>query len=55
MLTMIGDTVDDAHAAFENGIGCVLYDDGSHHRADLEAVGLPIADSLAEAVEIALG
>lgn len=54
IVTMIGDTVDDGHAAIDNGINGVLYDDGSHHRADLEAVGLPIADSIAEAVKIAL-
>ena len=54
-VTMIGDTVDDANAAIENGIDSVLYDDGSHHRADLEAVGVPIADSLVSAAEIALG
>lgn len=53
-VTMIGDTVDDGHAAIDNGINGVLYDDGSHHRADLESVGLPIADSIAEALEIAL-
>lgn len=54
LVTMIGDTVDDGHAAIENGIDCVLYDDGSHHRSDLEAVGFPITKSLGEAVEIAL-
>ena len=53
-VTMIGDTIDDGDAAIENGIACVLFDDGSHHRHDLEALGLPIADSLAEAVEVAL-
>ena len=53
-VTMIGDTIDDGDAAIENGIACVLFDDGSHHRHDLEALGLPIADLLAEAVEVAL-
>ncbi len=54
-VTMIGDTVDDAHAAIDNGIDCILYDDGSHHLEDLEAVGLPITQSLATAVDMALG
>ena len=53
-VTMIGDTVDDGQAALDNEIGCVLYDDGSHHRHDLETVGVPITDSIAKAVEIAL-
>ena len=53
-IIMIGDTVDDGNAAIENEIACVLFDDGSHHRHDLETLGLPIADSLSEAVEIAL-
>lgn len=52
---MVGDTVDDAHAAQEHGLDCVLYYDGSHHLGDLEAIGVPITDSLVEAVEIALG
>lgn len=54
-VTMIGDTVDDAHAAMANDIDIVLYDDGSHHRHDLEALGVPVAESLADAVEVALG
>ena len=51
---MIGDALDDAHAAIAVGIPCVLYDGGSHHRAELEAVNVPVAGSLAEAVSIAL-
>jgi len=50
---MVGDTFDDAAASESVGIGCVLYNGGSHHRVALEATGLPIADSLVEAVEIA--
>jgi phosphoglycolate phosphatase-like HAD superfamily hydrolase len=53
-VTMIGDTVDDAHAARENGIAFVIYDDGSHHRHDLDDIGVPVTDSIAEAVKIAL-
>jgi hypothetical protein len=32
----------------------VLYTGGSHSRASLESVGVPVVDSLAEAVEVAL-
>ena len=53
-VVMIGDTVDDALAAAEHGVDCVLYYDGSHHLGDLEAVGVPITNSLVEAVAIAL-
>ena len=53
-VTMIGDTVDDANAARDNGIAMVLFDDGSHHRADLEAAGVPIVTTLTAAVETAL-
>lgn len=52
---MIGDALDDAHAAIAVGIPCVLYDGGSHHRAELDAVGVPVAGSLSEAVNIAMG
>jgi phosphoglycolate phosphatase-like HAD superfamily hydrolase len=54
-VTMIGDALDDAVAAREVGTECVLYDGGSHHRAELEAAGMPVASSLVEAVEIATG
>jgi len=52
-VVMIGDTPDDAHAAKEQGLHCVLYDGGSHHLHDLEAVGVPVAGTISEAVEIA--
>ena len=51
---MIGDTFDDGHAAHEAGIGCVLFaGGGSHHRHELEATGLPVADTLTEALDLA--
>ncbi|WP_405013095.1 HAD family hydrolase [Kitasatospora sp. NBC_01539] len=50
---LIGDAVDDAEAALESGIHAVLYAGGSHTRQKLEAVGVPVADSLAEAVALA--
>ncbi|MFG2142534.1 HAD family hydrolase [Streptomyces sp. NPDC048650] len=50
---VIGDAVDDAVAAREAGVGAVLYTGGSHSRRSLEAAGVPVVDSLADAVEVA--
>ena len=47
---MIGDAADDAVAARHVGARAVLYTGGSHSRASLEAVGVPVVDSLQEAV-----
>lgn len=52
-VVLIGDTFDDAAAAHEVGAAVVLYDGGSHHRHHLEATGVPVADTLIEAIEIA--
>jgi phosphoglycolate phosphatase-like HAD superfamily hydrolase len=49
---LIGDSVDDAHAAEQTGASIVLYSGGFGARADLAATGAPVADSLAEAVEL---
>ena len=54
-VVVVGDTPDDAAAAAHVGAKAILYDGGSHHRHDLEAVGVPVATTLREAVEIALG
>jgi phosphoglycolate phosphatase-like HAD superfamily hydrolase len=51
---VIGDAVDDAVAAAHVGALAVLYTGGSHSRSSLEAVGVPVVDTLAEAVEEAL-
>jgi phosphoglycolate phosphatase-like HAD superfamily hydrolase len=51
---VIGDAVDDALAAAHVGARAVLYTGGSHSRASLESVGVPVVDSLEEAVEEAL-
>ncbi|MFF2995022.1 HAD family hydrolase [Streptomyces sp. NPDC057950] len=48
---VIGDAADDAVAALHVGARAVLYTGGSHGRASLEVVGVPVVDSLAEAVE----
>lgn len=50
---VIGDATDDAVAARSAGARAVLYTGGSHSRAGLEAVGVPVVDSLREAVAVA--
>ncbi|MFS4095416.1 HAD family hydrolase [Streptomyces sp. AF1A] len=50
---VIGDAADDAVAARHVGAEAVLYTGGSHSRASLEAVGVPVVDTLAEAVQVA--
>ncbi|MQY15734.1 Phosphoglycolate phosphatase [Streptomyces sp. RB5] len=50
---VIGDAVDDALAAAQAGAHAVLYAGGSHGRASLERAGVPVADSLTEAVAFA--
>lgn len=53
-VVMIGDGLDDAKAAASAGIAAVLYDGGSHHRHELDAAGVPVAESLLAAVDTAL-
>ncbi|MGH4032863.1 HAD family hydrolase [Actinomycetota bacterium Odt1-20B] len=50
---VIGDAVDDAVAAAHAGARAVLYTGGSHSRASLEEAGVPVVDTLAEAVRVA--
>jgi phosphoglycolate phosphatase-like HAD superfamily hydrolase len=52
-VVMIGDTVDDAHAAASAGVACVLYSGGFTDAAQLRATGAPVADSLLKAVTVA--
>ncbi|MDX2526533.1 HAD family hydrolase [Streptomyces europaeiscabiei] len=47
---VIGDAADDAVAARHVGAQAVLYTGGSHGRASLEWVGVPVVDTLEEAV-----
>lgn len=49
-VVVIGDALDDAAAAAHVGAHAVLYTGGSHSRAALESAGVPVVDSLAEAV-----
>ncbi|MFI9192777.1 HAD family hydrolase [Streptomyces californicus] len=50
---VIGDALDDAVAAAHVGARAVLYTGGSHSRSSLEGAGVPVVDSLAEAVTLA--
>ncbi len=52
-VVLIGDAADDAAAAAHVGARAVLYAGGSHGRESLESVGVPVVDSLAEAVALA--
>ncbi|WP_274559141.1 HAD family hydrolase [Streptomyces spiramyceticus] len=49
-VVVIGDAVDDAVAAAHVGARAVLYTGGSHSRASLEQAGVPVVDTLEEAV-----
>jgi phosphoglycolate phosphatase-like HAD superfamily hydrolase len=51
---LIGDSVDDANAAASVGARCVLYTGGFTDPDRLREVGVPVADSLVEAVRLAL-
>lgn len=50
---VIGDAVDDALAAAHAGARAVLFTGGSHSRTSLEEAGVPVVDTLREAVETA--
>ena len=50
-VVVIGDALDDAAAAAHVGAHAVLYTGGSHSRSSLESAGVPVVDSLAEAVD----
>ncbi|HEV3399613.1 MAG TPA: HAD family hydrolase [Actinomycetes bacterium] len=50
---LVGDSLDDLAAARAVGAGCVLYDGGTHHRHALEATGVPVVDTLTDAVAAA--
>lgn len=54
-VVVVGDTPDDVAAARHVGARPILFHGGSHHREVLEAEGVPIAETLVDAVELALG
>lgn len=54
-VTMVGDTVDDANAAAEAGVRCVLFHSGDaavHSRSDLELCSVPVVDRLTDALDL---
>jgi phosphoglycolate phosphatase-like HAD superfamily hydrolase len=54
-VVLIGDTVDDAHAAASVGAACVLYAGGFTDPEQLRATGSPVAGSLVDAITLATG
>lgn len=48
---VVGDSVDDAHAAAHVGADCVLYTRGHASRDALEGAGVPVVDTLREALD----
>lgn len=53
-VVVVGDTPDDVAAARHVGARAVLFHGGSHHIEVLEAEGVPIAETLVDAVELAV-
>ena len=51
-IALIGDCVDDAHAAVHLGAAAVLYTGGSSDRENLAQAGVPVVGSLLEAVSL---
>ncbi|MEV0697664.1 HAD hydrolase-like protein [Saccharopolyspora sp. NPDC050389] len=49
-VVLIGDVLDDAHAAEQTGTRCVLVTTGVMSRAALETSGFPVVDSIPEAL-----
>lgn len=52
-VVLIGDSLDDADAAAEVGASCVLYTGGFTDPDRLRAYGVPVADTLSDAVALA--
>ncbi|MFC4531635.1 HAD family hydrolase [Sphaerisporangium dianthi] len=52
-ILVIGDSLDDAHAAQHVGASAVLYTGGMTRRTDLAASGFPVVDTLSEAFTFA--
>lgn len=51
-VVVIGDSVDDAHAAHHVGARAILYTGGMSRRSELKTVGVPVVDSLADALDL---
>jgi phosphoglycolate phosphatase-like HAD superfamily hydrolase len=54
-VVVIGDSLDDAEAARTCGAAAVLLTTGLHHREDLAAIGVPVAESVLEALDLVTG
>ena len=51
-VVLIGDVVDDAHAAQSAGAHCILVSTGAMTRTALEATGAPVTNSITEALNL---
>ena len=51
-VVLVGDVLDDAHAAEQAGTDCVLVTTGVMDRKKLEAAGYPVVDSIPEAMKL---
>ncbi|MEU6127887.1 HAD family hydrolase [Saccharopolyspora sp. NPDC047091] len=51
-VVLIGDVLDDARAAEQIGTGCVLVTTGVMSRSALESAGVPVVDSIPDALEL---
>jgi phosphoglycolate phosphatase-like HAD superfamily hydrolase len=51
-VVLIGDVVDDAHAAESAGAHCILVTTGAMSRAALNSTGAPVTNSIAEALHL---
>jgi phosphoglycolate phosphatase-like HAD superfamily hydrolase len=49
---VIGDSLDDAHAAAHVGARAILYTGGMTRRSELESSGFPVVDTLSRALEL---
>ena len=49
---VVGDALDDAEAALALGLTCVLYNSGAHPPAQLETAGVPVVESLLDALRV---
>lgn len=49
---LIGDSIDDAHAANTAGIRCILVPSGTTSRTRLDAIGVPVVNTLPDAMQL---
>lgn len=51
-ILVVGDALDDADAASALGLNCVLYTSGAHPTDQLKTAGVPVVESLMEALRV---